>query len=533
MRRYVTMLFAALLVAAVAAPAFAWEFSMSGSHEERFLYFSRTGEADLFGQAGLQDDNALGILPAGQGVGFAGPDTWYRATGLPFDRGNAAITGGFSQWGSDAKLHQTRTVLKPVIRVNKAIRVFGTYNIGGYRNKRFSPNQAGIPPFEDYYMHQTSVAAYNTAAVGSWTQLRATVQIPWGVLSYGIKDFPLGTGSNLAYNTRANAFLTVVPYGPFRFLWALWLVRGFDDGWPVTADGDNKFDFFEGYCLTYDNANVSAGLSTIQLRAHQKLAAQGFNGDRVSQDYQAFFKYNNGRFFANAEYMWNTTDQFIIGAPQTYNESYNWFSEAGTVVGPMKVSAMFAMSSGPVANGDNPTKVYAIRPVNYQAISPYNSLMFLTYGGGNQVYNADGTGQMGDAYALAARLDYAAASNLNFWGSYIWAHRLEQNGYLAGSVASTGLAPNTTVAAAQAWKTAYTLGGAVNPNPYVDDGFIGYEFQAGVDWKLLEGLTFMTKYSYWQPGEWFDQAYFVYAVNNYMDARDAIHSYQGSLLIEF
>ena len=40
---------------------------------------------------------------------------------------------------------------------------------------------------------------------------------------------------------------------------------------------------------------------------------------------------------------------------------------------------------------------------------------------------------MGDAFALAARIDYAAAANLNLWGSYIHARRAEKNGYYAGS----------------------------------------------------------------------------------------------------
>jgi hypothetical protein len=540
MRRYLSLLFAALLVAAVAAPAFAWEFSMSGSHEERFLYFSRTGEADLFGQAGMQDGGYT--LPAGVSVGFAGPDT-YLPNAVPLtgfgEAGAAAVRGGFSTWGSEGKLHQTRTVLKPVIRVNKAIRVFGTYNIGGYRNKVLPANNPGIPPFEDYYMHRTSTAATNTAAIGAFTQLRATVQIPWGVLSYGVKDFPLGTGANLAYNTRADAFLTVVPYGPFRFLWALWLVRGADDGQGVRADDDWKFDLLQGFIMTYDNANMSMGAGTIQVRDHRRPAVFGATIDFVRQVYLAYFKYNNGRFFANAEYYWRTDDTTTIQAPEQHLEAYNWFSELGTVVGPMKLSTMFAMSSGPVANNTNPTKVYGIQPINYQAIAPYNTLMFLTYGGGNQTYNADGTGQMGDAYALAARFDYAVASNLNVWGSYMWAHRLETNGNLAGYVSSTGAAnAGWTTANAQDWKQNYT--GIAGLNPFIDDGFIGYEMQAGVDWKLLEGLTFMSKYAYWQPGEWFNQAYQAVApiggaasTVGYMDARDAIHTFQGSLLIEF
>ena len=75
-------------------------------------------------------------------------------------------------------------------------------------------------------------------------------------------------------------------------------------------------------------------------------------------------------------------------------------------------------------------------PINYQAMEPYNTLMFHTFGGGNNqfswLFGADGTGLMADAWALGVRLDYAVASNLNVWGTYLWAERLERDGYLAG-----------------------------------------------------------------------------------------------------
>ena len=59
--------------------------------------------------------------------------------------------------------------------------------------------------------------------------------------------------------------------------------------------------------------------------------------------------------------------------------------------------------------------------------------MFPTYAGGNNQFNTDGTGEMGDAFALAARIDYAAAANLNLWGSYMRAQACEKNGYYAGT----------------------------------------------------------------------------------------------------
>ena len=44
-------------------------------------------------------------------------------------------------------------------------------------------------------------------------------------------------------------------------------------------------------------------------------------------------------------------------------------------------------------------------------------------------------------------------------------------------------------------------------NPYVDDGYLGWEANAGVDWKLLEGFKMNVRYSYWAPGDWFTDAY--------------------------
>ena len=82
-------------------------------------------------------------------------------------------------------------------------------------------------------MSQTSNNAYDTAAIGSWEQFRATVQLPFGIFSYGVKDFPFGTGATLGYNTRAEAFLTVVPYGPLRILHGWWFTRGMHQRRPV------------------------------------------------------------------------------------------------------------------------------------------------------------------------------------------------------------------------------------------------------------------------------------------------------------
>jgi hypothetical protein len=271
----------------------------------------------------------------------------------------------------------------------------------------------------------------------------------------------------------------------------------------------------------------------------------------------AYLKYNNGRSFLNVEYGALQTDVTYIGyspagtgpaaAPKHYERSYA-FAEGGVLAGPAKLGLMFAWTPGDAINDNNPTKVYGGYGINYQATLPYQFLMFHTYAGGTDApwltgttsmaphvptaaFTYDENGQMGDAYALAARLDYALAANLNVWGSYLWAHRVEQNGFRRGGKLSTGL--GATPEQAMAWKNTHY---GANASPYVSDGHIGWEMGLGVDWKLLEGMALNMRWAYWQPGKWFEEAYQAVAIDRtdgFLQGRDAINAFEASLLVSF
>jgi hypothetical protein len=489
------------------------------------------------------------------------------------------VRGGFSASESDAFVNDQRMTFFPKIVINKGIEFFMAMDLAGIRQKYNHRDVQTNGPMERWYEDRASRNAFDTAMIPSITQYRLTAHLPWGTLSVGAtKDYPFGTGALLANNTRASALVLVIPYGPFRIAPAIWLARSWaQDGYasynpqPANNAGDplalsyqlpvyttnpdsaTKNQLYVGPFMTYANGPIELGWTPIyrlwHVNAYENLQAQritttalrGNGYDGVDLINVFYGKYNNGRFFANAEYGFQQVDAYFLGSYPSFTERSYAFAEGGALCGPAKISMMFGWSGGDALNDNNVTKTYSGFAINYRAMLPYQYLMFYTYAGGNDApwlstgpaaFTVDENGQMGDAYALAARLDYAVAANLNIWGSYLWAHRVEQNGYRRGYKLSSGGA--ATTAQATAWKNLWF---GANASPYVDDGYLGWEMGFGVDWKLLEGLNFRSRWAYWQPGSWFDQAYQAVGINGatdaYMSSRSSINAFEGSLEVNF
>ena len=141
------------LLVALSSHALAWELELTGEYEFRYRYFARTGDLDLFGNAGLQEALPGPFLGAsGPFIGFAGPNIYGTGNqgSVPSDSANSVnpainslptvgggpvglfvplttglrITrGGFSRLGSDAYYNDSRLTLRPRLRINPAVRV--------------------------------------------------------------------------------------------------------------------------------------------------------------------------------------------------------------------------------------------------------------------------------------------------------------------------------------------------------------------------------------------------------------------------
>lgn len=584
------------IVATFVQAGFALEFSMTGEFEWRYRYFGRAGGArDLFGDMNLQNTTTSGAM-----IGFAGPN-YYRgynggATGMETvsNAGNVRIVrGGFSGSESDAFVNDQRLTLYPRIKINNAVSIGAMVDFSGFRHKYNHRDLQTNGPLERYYEDRLGRNAYDTAMIPSISQAHLLAHTPWGAVSLGQKDLAFGAGGQLALNTRGSALAVVIPYGPFRIIPALWVAKEFpgEEGYssynPASAlpaetanpdsAGNNKF--YGVQFFTYSSGSLEIGALAV-LQVWRKngakaftLGTRGFNRiyqtsassvNTITEQYWGsdesmagaamYVKYNNGRFFANLEGGFTQADAHYIGNGQgagagpRYTERSYAFGECGVLAGPAKLSFIFGWSPGDPLNDNNPTKVYAGYAINYQAMLPYQYLMFYTYGGGNDApwvtdrtsvfpsapyasFSQDENGQMGDAYALGVRLDNALASNLNIWGSYLWAHRIEQNGFRRGGKLSSGLWADPTQA--MTWKNTYY---GASASPYVSDGHVGWEAGFGVDWKLLESMALKMRWAYWQPGKWFDEAYQAVSSNTdsgFLQGRDSINAFEATVLVDF
>jgi hypothetical protein len=586
MKKVSMVVLVGLLVAAFSAPALAWEFSMKGEFEYQFRYISRTGANDLFGNA----DVAQGPLGAGipTTIGLAGPN------------GGAVLVEGHSTKGADAAYTLQRMYLYPQIRLNKALRWRGVYSLSGNLNG-YITQPFGRPSFADgahyagwYFADSRAIAGENQAmTLGVWHDSWVTAQIPWGIIAFGRRPSQWGTGwSTLAReDIHSRSVAVVAPYGPFAFIWSQYLHDSGEDTDPnasVGPSGNRNFTapsatdqnqnryWNNAFAVRYNAGNISTGtLSRIAAYSNvhgapyaagtsvtneqtQSFAAAFINGlhnnvgpwpvvgDVWFLMQVSYFQYNNGRFFFNAEYDFQYADGTRNGGRPVSGRTQAWMLEFGTVIGPTKLSLAHFLRTGHDRRGGQLAVAAPLGTVGAaqaydtwafflvfgggdQCVEPYQWLMGY-YGAGNNGYDVTGYPIFSDFVGYAARLDYAVAANLNLFGSFMWAERQSKTATQVAAFGGGG--PRATTAGLQ-------------NVPNVPDTYLGWEMDLGVDWKLLEGMTFSALFAYWQPGDWFKYAYVDQSslvtttvggiAANYNPARsiDPLIAFKGSMIVEF
>jgi len=511
-----------------ATNALAWELDAAGGFYWTYEWYEQRGMNGFFGPynvdngAGTRTANLNHWCPSRYNLAFA-----------------TSVSTGWSYF---------RVEFRPEIRLNEAIRFNAKMRLGSY----------GIPYASDYHTLD-SLGTDFAISEGQWSQFWVTANTPWGVFAIGKRPWKFGNA--LQYDgsdsSTSESLLLVAPFGPldigigfypYRFagrsdIPAYRIIDPYDLPLYPTASGalvpgqyfmlaDKSGQFSKDLLLftTYSSGPLQVGMLGTYGAYHigpEALLQDSANPPvtpLVPQDSDlthgsAYVKYNNGRFFFNAEAAWlYWTDRWhsdptgVVTPPNPrYVEQWRYMVELGFMGGPLKASFLTAWTPGPDRrNGTLIGKQQAAfvwHPTydsflgNFSLFRPYSFIFAWNYGSGLNAYNFTRDGYVRDAFVLATRVDYAVAANLNAYGSFFWAQRT------SGGYSWACLGPNETLF------SGIPNDGLVNivlnryPNsPNIPDTALGYEIGGGVDWKLLENWTASIAVGYWRPGKWFNYA---------------------------
>ncbi len=383
----------------VGGSAFAWEFSLEGEYVWKNRFVQQLGSRGFFGK--YDRDNS--------------------STGGDFASANGWAGGKLEDLSSSSGAAEQRMEVNalPELRLNPAMRLRGEYRIGQF-----------LDPIASAYVNSTSPGVQVAISEAQWTMWWFSAQTPLGIVVIGKRPFNFGCG--LQYNgsedLTSESLLLVAPSGPLRiglafYPWRRQPDNPFRQNQPNNAIApslppDNPYynqgdfnallDTSPTAFFTYDNGPLSLGIVAEYFSYHRGPESQRLQVDRVpfaasdvvSTDGGVFLKYNNGRFFFNAELDWvnkitkfhRSLDGTFFGTPDRtdgrgslfaprYIEAWRYMIEAGTMLGPVKASFIYAWLPGPDRrNGvliDRQPYFYGFG--NYGLFGPYSLLTCFYY----------------------------------------------------------------------------------------------------------------------------------------------------------
>ena len=542
---------AVLIILSVGSIALAWELSMKGEAEWRYRYWTRTGNNDIFGP---MDDtfvnlglNHLATFPT-IGTSNAGSPTF-------------GVLAGENRFGPTMNLTDYRMTIYPIIKVNPAIQLAASVNLtslgiwsagqpydsrtvtvraaGGAADTTFFTSSPGY--VNSLYVPIGDRAAAsdipNTYVTLQW--LKLGIKTPMVDFSIGFKDSSIGMGLWKHKFVRASSsFGATANYGPLKIGFSPYFTRR-NSSWalggtsrntgnnPVQRNEDRRV-YIEALMgeIEYSNGPLVVQIVSDSYRQPYSPNVNGRGAALTTPAYASntddvvryriatAAKYFNGRYFFNAEADWfntwnsdrGTATIPYAGGPVNVNENANgWLYglETGCICGPAKFTANYVRATGedPSTRFTGEDAAFSEQGLSSAYMKPWGYLMYWMYGTGTN-FDADGYGQPTNLHHLGVRFDYAVASNLNFFTVYSNAWRDQPNAYRLGGSYQIGLQTftNANIATAQAGG----FGGHAVPDNF---RFVGWEIDTGVNWKLLENLTWNTTLCLWQPGNWWGAAY--------------------------
>ncbi len=497
-RFVVGAVFFSLCLCLTVGPAYSWEFSMKGEYSWRYESYSQLGSNGFFGPYDV--DNAA------IGAGAAASVNFWHGERLAFVSDTVS--------GADAVAQLADLTVFPKVKFNKAVVLHGRYRIGWWDID--NPTNGVVGRSE--YLNSQEGGVQRSFSPGYWELLWLTARTPIGKLKVGKR--PGKTGCGLIWDGTDNYSIETlalgVPYGPLSFSISLYPMRMASRSYWNPVDKNAIRRQYLGLGLKYAAGSIQTGIANLFTRHHEGSESQLSNADRLAHvPYDrinnlgtTWFKYNNGRFSLNSELSWYNRIDRRQGAAPRYVEHWRAMTELGMFAGPAKVSLIWAWISGPdrrhgAVNDRTGLRWAPPRTTgNTSLFKPYSRILVCNYGGGNNSFTNARNGYLTDANAYGGRIDYAVAANLNLFGSFFRAERLS-HGYGWGFIRPVFDA----VSGNPDGQVEYELQGSLaNPVPAIPDPDLGYEFDWGFDWQLLEGYTVSGAFGIWKPGKWFNYA---------------------------
>ena len=534
---------------------FAWEFSMNGVLTWKYKSFSQLGSQGFFGPF---DSDASGPGPSNYGGsigsaasmnGWLGHEMQSMPTGVEWFITNHATDPTIRDYGeissgSDLSLATLYMTIYPEIRLNEALRIRGSYRIGSWETPYANVSAGTMVRSE--YPEGMAPGVLRSISPGYWETLWASLQTPWGIVVFGKRPAPFGMG--LIFDGVDNAdgvgILIMTSYGPFRFgIGAVPWILGSPYYFTLSdKNAARQYDTSAG--MTYDSGPISAGMGGRVWKFHtgpESATYQGTDGatptgryaiiptDTVITDGTIYLKYFNGRFFLNTEAAWGyeitRRQRWLASDPgvsqgksrfaSNYVEHWRTAVEAGACVGPAKITMLWSLIPGfdrrhgvRIDRQSYPPLNVATGLTNVTMFRNYSLILSYTYGSGNYSITPDSrNGYMTDANILGMRLDYAVAANLNIFATAFTANRVS-HGYGQGYIRPQYYY-NTTEPPASRFTGRVEFVETDNydsPSPSIPDSSLGYEFDWGFAWKLMEKYTLNATFGVWKPGGWFSYA---------------------------
>jgi len=512
-------------------------------------------------------DGTLSILPAGF---FAPLNLWLGFHNAANDQ-NLVTSGSSFASGQDGSWNTLYMTTNVQIKMNEAIRIRGRLDIGGWNTPERSLSLAQTPHSEYMNSTSSGVQRSFSSVNVNTLWLTAQLPWGIVTLGKRAQTWGTGFAWNGSESRSTESLALTVPYGPFRIQAAFYPARrgavgytpdgnyesiAWHNNYGVPAQpwynvyldkSSNRIWDFTLPSVTYGNGPLDVGFQWNFVSRHsggEGILPVTFSSvnpyisipsekasNYVYLDYDevyggAYVMYNNGRFFLNSEVDWDLQTlrnrrKSAQGGPMpgtfdSYVEHWRFMAETGTLCGPAKVSLLYAWLSGPDRRNGNQIDRTGLQTnfglrsnsfANTGFFRPYSYLMVYTYGLGTHMNTDTTNGTAEDASILAARVDYAVASNLNLYGSFFWADRSNVSGYGWGFMRPDTIYPYWGMVKWEDRNTSFNRPPDVGHGaPNIPDPNLGYEIGAGMDWKLMENFTVNLSGSYWQPGKWFSYA---------------------------